>query len=247
MKKLLSPHTLPAVTAGLGGIALILRRLLYLFATDEKGLLAANHPLSIALWVLTAVTLALIALYVRRLDGSNDYPDNFAPSIPAALGHILAATGMAVTVLFSRPSMGGYLGTAWTVLGYATPVCLLLAGFARMRGRKPFFLLHLIPTMFLVIHIIDHYQLWCGNPQLQDYVFTLFGTMALALFSFYTAGFAVDLGSRRMQLGMGLAAAYLSMAELACSQQPYLYLGGIVWALTGLCHIYPRPRQTEEA
>lgn len=246
MKKLLKPNTLPAVTAGLGGIALVLRRLTYLFAVDEKGLLIAHHPLLIALWGLTAIALVYILLNVRRLDGSNDYADNFRASTPSAVGHVLAASGLAVTVLFNRPFMDGYLGTAWTALGYASPVCLLLAGFARMGGRKPCFLLYLVPSLFLVIHIIDHYQVWCGNPQIQDYIFTLFGTMALMLFAFYNAAFSVGLGKRRMQMGTGLAAAFLCMAELAVSRYPYLYLGGIVWALTSLCSPYPQPKRAEE-
>ena len=247
MKKLLRPHTLPAVTAGLGGIALVLRRMLYLFAVDEKGLLVSAHPLSIALTVLTVAALGYIFFNVRNLDGSNDFSDNFHAGTPAAAGHVLAASGMAATVLWNHPAMSGYLGTAWTILGYAAPVCLLLAGFARMGGRKPFFLLYLVPSLFLLIHIIDHYQLWCGNPQIQDYLFTLFGTIALTLFAFYNATFCAEMGNRRMQMGMGLAAAYLCMAELALSQQPYLYLGGIVWALTNLCCPYPQPKKAEEA
>lgn len=247
MKRLLRPNHLPIVTAGLGGIALVLRRLLYLFAMDEKGLLVSGHPLEFALIAVTGIALGYILITVWKLDGSNDYADNFRASIPAAVGHVLTASGMAVTVLFNGPVMQGYLGTAWRVLGFAAPVCLLLAGFARMGGRKPFFLLHLVPTVFLMVHIINHYQVWCGNPQLQDYVYTLFGTMALTLFAFYHAAFSVGLGKRRMQMGTGLAAAYLCMAELAVSQYPYLYLGCIVWALTDLCSPYPQPKQAEEA
>ena len=247
MKKLLKSHTMPAVIAGLGGIALVLRRMLYLFAVDEKGLLISGHPLTYALAALTLAAFGYIFVTVRTLEGSEDYADNFRCSTLAAVGHVLAACGMAATVLFNRPSMGGYLGTAWILLGHAAPVCMLLAGLARVYGRKPFFLLHMIPALFLVVHIIDHYQLWCGNPQLQDYFFTLLGTMALMLFAFYNSAFSAGLGQRRMQMGTGLAAAYLCMAELAVSQLPLLYLGCTVWALTNLCVPYPQPQKTEEA
>lgn len=247
MKKLLKPNHLPAAAAGLGGLALVLRRLVYAFAVDEKNLLTGNHPLEIALWVLTAAALGYLVVNVWKLDGSDDYSDNFRPSFAAGVGHVLAAAGILVTVLTNAPRMSGYLGTFWQYLGYLAPVFLVVAGAARVQGRQPNFLLHLIPCLFLVVHIVNHYQLWCGNPQLQDYLFALLGTMALMFFSFYNAAFDVGSGKRRMQMGMGLAAAYLCMAELAVTQYPYLYLGGIAWALTGLCSAYPRPRRQEEA
>ena len=242
MKPLFRSRTLPAAVLGLGGIAMLLRKLLYLLAVDEYGLLVTGHPLDIALSLVTGAALLTIAVTVRKLDGSNEYAHNFSPSTPAALGQVLAATGIGVTVLFNAPIMEGYLGTAWRVLGYASPVCLVLTGCARMEGRKPFFLLPLVPTAFLVVHVINHYQVWCGNPQFQDYLPALLGTIALLLHSFYTAAFSVDLGNRRMQLAMGLAAAYLCMMELADSRYPYLYLGAVVWAVTGLCSLKPTPK-----
>lgn len=246
MKKLLKPNHLPMAAAGLGGIALVLRRMLYAFAVDEKNLLPMYHPLELALAAVSVAALAYIFFTVWKLDGSDAYADNFRPSLSAGIGHVLAASGILVTVLSNAPMMSGYLGTLWQYLGYLAPVFLVVAGAARVQGRQPNFLLHLIPSLFLVIHIINHYQFWCGNPQLQDYVFTLLGTMALMLFGFYNAAFDADLGKRRMQMGMGLAAVYLCMAELAVSRYPFLYLGGIAWALTDLCSAYPRPRRTEE-
>lgn len=228
---------LPLAAAGLGGAALVLRRLLYAVGMDAKNLLVRWHPLAIALLVLTVGTLACIALTVRKRKGSERYEDNFTPGFPGALGQLAMAGGILVTVLTSRPMMAGYLGQAWELLGLAAPVCLLLAAAARALGKKPFFLLHVIPCLFLVIHIVNHYQLWSGNPQMQDYVFTLLGTMALMLFGFYTAAFEADWGNRRMVLGMGLAAIYLCLAELARSSYPALYLGGLVWAATGLCRV----------
>lgn len=246
LKKLLKPQLLPLVTAALGGLALVLRRLLYRFGTDARGLLVNNHPLSIALWALTALAAVYLFAGVRNLDGSEEYEDNFRKSPSAALGHVLAAAGIAFTVLTEEPRMANYLGQGWQLLGSLAPLCLLLAGAARLLGKKPFFLLHLIPSLFLVFHIINHYQMFSGNPQFQDYLFTLLGTMALMFFAFYSASFDVGLGNRRLHMGMGLAAIYLCLAELAASMYPVLYLGGIAWALTGQCSPYPVPKQHQE-
>lgn len=242
MKKLFMPKNLPVVTAALGGIALVLRKLLYTFAVDEKNLLPVNHPLEVLLLLLTGAALVYIAAGVWKLAGSNRYKDNFAPSRRAMAGHVAAAAGILITLLSNGPMMPGYLGFLWRVMGYLSPVCLVLAGMARMQGRRPFFLLHLIPCVFLVLHIVNHYQVWSGNPQFQDYMVTLFGTMALMFFAFYNTAFDVGSGRRQMQLGMGLAAVYLCMAELAASRYPFLYLGGIAWALTGLCSLTPKPK-----
>ena len=80
------------------------------------------------------------------------------------------------------------------------------------------------------------------TPQMQDYIFSLLGAMTLMFYGFYTAAMEAGCGSRRMMLGMGLAAVYLCSAELARSANPWLYLGGIFWVLTDLCSM----RKSEE-
>lgn len=246
MKHLFKSANLPTIAVGLGFIAQIMRRLLYTVAVDEKNLLLANHPLEMGLLLLSALTLAFLGLSVWKLDGSGAYEDNFTPSRQARNGHIAAAVGIALTVLTNQPRMPGNLGSIWQVLGYLSPLCLLAAGLCRGQGQKPFFLLHLIPALFLTMHIVNHYQTWCASPQLQDYLFTLLGTMALMFFVFYTACFDAELGRRRMQLGMGLAAVYLLIAELAATRYPWLYLGGIVLVLTDLCSLTPQPKREAE-
>lgn len=248
MKEIANSKYLPLGAAVLGGAALVLRWLLYAVAVDEKGLLPVGHPLEMAVWVVTALALLYILVMVWRLDGSDLYEDNFSASQGSCWGHIAAGAAILWTVMGNVPLMPGRLGGFWQLLGYASPVCLAWAGSARRQGKQPFFALHLVPCLFLVMHIVNYYQTWSGNPQLQDYFFTLFGTMALMFFAFYTTAFDVGGGKRRMQLGMGLAAVYLLTAELATSDYPWLYLGGIVWAWTDLCTLYPKPKpEPEEA
>ena len=246
MKRLLNPLHLPRVTAGCAVAALGLRTALYLTAVDERGLLKTGHPLSLALLALTVAVAAYVAATVWKMDGSAAYEDNFVAHKGAMLGHFGAAAGIAVTVLTRYPLMEGYLGQLWQYLGYLSPVCLLLAGMDRAKGKPSFFLLHLIPSLFLVFHVVNQYQVWSGDPQLQDYGFALLGGMALALYAYYTAGFEVGMGRRRMQLFMAMASVYLLAAELATSSYPWLYLGGIAWAMTGICTLTPKPKQENE-
>ena len=227
-------------TMGTGGVgllglaALVLRWLLYRTAVDEKGLLPRMHPLGIALMVLTAAVLLLIYITVRKQDEAAVFADRSPRSIPAALGHAVMAGMILTTVLAGSPQTSGYLSTVWKYLGMAAFPCLVLAGTDRLRGRKSFFLLHVVPCLFLMVHIVRNYQSWSGDPQMQDYVFALLGAMALMFFGFYTAAMEAGCGSRRMLQGMGLAAIYLCLSEVASSDHPLLYLAGVIWVTTDL-------------
>lgn len=217
-----------------GGAALAMRAGLYALAVDAKGLLQRNHPLGLALLVLTGLALLAAAAAAWRTAPAETDSGN----LPGAFGNVAAGAGILATVLTEMPGralLGGYLETVWYYLGLAAPVCLLLAGIVRVLGKKPFFLLHVVPCLFFLVHIVTRYQLWSSQPQMQDYVFALLGAMALMFFCFYTAAMEADCGSPRMRFGAGLAAVYLCMAELARSANPVLYLGGILWVLADLC------------
>lgn len=230
MKAKSGSAVLPVLMLILGAAAFGLRTALYGVAVDVKGLLLRGHPLEIALAALSAVALILAALAGRKQEPDAKPSGNFL----AALGNAAAGAGILVTVLTAQSMPVGYLTSAWQILGYAAPACLLLAAFARAMGKKPFFLLHVAVCLFFLVHIVTRYQLWSANPQMQDYVFALLGAMALMFFGFYNASQEAGLGNQRMKLGMGLAAVYLCLAELARSSCPALYLGGLLWVLTDL-------------
>ena len=227
-------------TMGIGGMsalglaALVLRRQLYRTAVDEKGLLPRMHPLSLALLALTAAALLAAYLLVRKQEESVSFAERNPRGVLAALGHTVMAGSILSAVLAGGPRSIGYLAIAWKWLGFAAAFCFVLAGAERLRDRKACFLLHVVPCLFLMVHIVSHYQTWSGNPQMQDYVFALLASMALMFFGFYTAALEAGCGSRRMLLGMGLAAIYLCLAEAACSACPQLYLAGVFWVVTEL-------------
>lgn len=235
MKRNSGSHRLPVMMLIWGSAALMLRKTLYATAVDVKGLLARYQPLEIALTVLTVGVLIQILVAVRKREASGGHGDTFASGIGCAIGSVAAGAGILVTVWNTAPAMGSYLELAWRYLGLVAPVCLLLAGISRALGKKPFFLLHVVVCLYFLLHIVNHYQLWSSQPQMQDYIFSLLGVMALMFFGFYTAALEADCGNDRMLLGMGLSAIYLCCAELARSSCPWLYLGGLVWVLTDLC------------
>lgn len=229
-----SKKSLPWLALVLGIIGLVLRQSLYALAVDSRGLLVPFHPLEIALWCLTAAALGYLIWSAWTQGGEPDYEANFPPSLTAAAGHVLAGAGILATVLLSGPQTGG-VGGLWRLLGFLACPCLAAAGICRGMGKKPFFLLHMVPCLFLMLHIVAHYRLWSSDPQLQDYVFSLFACLSLMLFAFYNGAYDADICHRRMQLGTGLAAVYLCTVCLTSDAGLWLNLGGIAWAVSGLC------------
>ena len=233
------------VTLLCGMMGLYLRRQLYLTAVDEKNLLLRHTPLELGLLVLSAGFLLFLMLIIRKTSDCARYEDHYRSGILSALGHWALAAGIWYTVRSGGLPAGGYLGNAWYWLGQAAPVCLLLAGGARLLGKRPFFLLHVVLCLFLLVHIVGNYQLWSSNPQLQDHLFSLLSIADLALLAYYTAAFETDRGDCRMVRLTGLAGVFLCLTELGRTSQPLLYAGGALWALTILCSPEPVVREME--
>jgi len=242
MKK--TAFLVPAVLL-LAAAAWALRRELYAVAVDEKNLLVANHPLELALWAVVLAGTALIGLTVRKLDGSCVYEDNFQPSALAGLGHFLMAYAIGMMVLLNDFQGSDRIALIQRVLGIVAVPGLLWGGISRMRGKKPFFLIHGVLCLFLLLNIISRYQSWSGNPQLQDYVFELLAAVALILFSYHCAAFEAGIGKRRGLLAAGLLAVLLCGGALADAENPGLYAGGAVLAMTNLCRLDPPPKKVE--
>lgn len=237
---------LPLAMVVLGNFAMVLRRQLYLTAADAKGLLMRGTLLEMMLLALTAVAGGILLLALKKDRGGNGYEENFSASVPAGLGHVAAATGIFTMVRGTAFGMPGYMGLLWQLLGMAAPVCLVLTGILRILGKKPFFLLHVVPCLFLLVHTVGNYQLWSSNPQMQDYLFALLAILALILFAHHTAAFEAGLGNRKMVLGAGLAAVYLCLAEMGWTDYPGFYFGCVFWALTGLCKAAPAAQEEKE-
>lgn len=247
MKNLLKSNLLIFVTLGAGLAAMVLRWLLYAVTVDEKNLLPMLHPLEVLLWALTIAAAAFVIVRVRKLEGSNRYVDNFAPSAAGMAGAFVMAVGILVTVLTAQASFEGPVSLLWKAAGFLSVPGLAVVGLRRKQGKRPLFLCHFVVCVFFALYMVNRYQLWSGNPQLQDYFYSLSGSILLTLFAFYQAAFDVGSGKRRMQLAIGLLAAYSCMAALPHAESRALYLAGAVWTLTNLCTQTPVARRQKTA
>ena len=226
-----------------GIAAFVLRKSLYLTAVDAKGLFRPFSAPAVALLVMTVLVLLALPAALSREKLHSSYETLSWSGLPAALGHWAAAVGLLMTLRLGPVVDAGKMSGLWTVLGCAAVVCLFLAGGMRLLKKKPFFLLHVVFCVFLLLHLVIHTRSWSAIPQTQEYLFALLGAVALAMFSYYTAALEAGCGNSRLLLGTGLAAVYFCLAELAASGYPGLYLGGMLWALTGLCGMKPAEKK----
>lgn len=237
MKNLLKPNNLPVLTVALGGIGLILRRVLYAVAVDGKNLLLWGHPLEFALWLVIVAIVGLVLAGVWKQAGSGVYEENFGPSPVGALGAAALAVGVIVTALEDGLALSG-LEKLRDLLGILSGIGLAAVAFCRWRGKKPFFLLHALVCIFFAIHMVSCYRGWSSNPQIQDYVFSLFACIGLMLFAYHQASFGVDAGKRRTLLGVGLLTAFACVVSLSGTDNTVLYLTGGIWIVTNLCRLH---------
>lgn len=228
-----SDRRLPITVGALGIAACLLRLSLYLLGTDEKGLLIPFHPLSIALWLLTAVTIALVVFRVFRLKNARRYAAAFPASNTAAIGCFTFAAGLLVTVLANRYT--------FSILEFLRNVLCLLAvpaltaiAICRRLGKRPLFGFHAVVCLALTLHTVSHYSGWSSCPQLIDAFFPMVGCIGLMLFAYYETAAEVGMGNRRMQLLTGLLAVFFCFAAIPGSDNRLMYLTGGIWALTNL-------------
>jgi hypothetical protein len=162
------------------------------------------------------------------------YDRCFRGSVLSALGHILAASGILLTVLRQELQMSP-LQPLWKICGVGSAVLLCWAAFCRAMGKRPFFGAYTLASVFFALHLVGHYQTWCADPQLQNYVFAFLATLLMMVFSYLHASFCVDMGKSRLQRMVGLLAVYCCFVAMPNTQSMELYLGCGLFAVTSLC------------
>ncbi len=225
---------LPWMISGLGLLAFGLRLGLYIVAVDEKNLLVSWHPLEIGLYLLLGAAVLTVALGVRSLEGSKAWWPNFDPSRGAFLGSLFFGAGLLATVAGSgTPSL--LLDKVQAALGLAAGLGLFWAGWKRRQGEAPCFLLYCLVCLYLALYLVNHYQQWSSDPQLQDYLFSLLAVISMTLYAYEQAAFSLDMGNRRRLLATGLLGAFSAFAALGHTHDGLILLPGAVWCLTNLC------------
>lgn len=246
MNHLLKTKALPVQVLLLGAAAAAVRGVLYLTAADEKNLLICNHPLLWVLWLICAAGAVLILLSCRKKKGSNRYEDNFDSGVMPAAGCWCMAAGILLAVLSGNALPRAGLVRLWNITGILAAAGLGWAGYDRLRSRRPNLLTNAVLCLFLALHLVSRYQPWSGNPQIQDWLFSLLATVGLTLTAYHHSAFCAGSGQRRLLLATGLLTLLFCCTALPHTDYFPLYLGGSIWTFTNLCRVTPVRRKKPE-
>lgn len=215
---------------GLGALLLALRFGLYAVAVDEKNLLESGHILSLLIWAVAGLSLALALFGGLTCRTGGDAPTG---TPIAALGDVIFALAIGITV-FSLGTPFTLLEKARAVVGFLCIPCLGWAAFCRFKSKPVFFGCFALVCVFFSLYLVSFYRIWSGNPQLQDYAFRMLTCITAALFSYQCSALAVGIGSRKLWLFSGLLAACCGLAALCKADNGLLYGAAAMWALTSL-------------
>lgn len=223
---------LPLAALVMGLACQIGRWTLYRTAVDATGLLTAGTPLEWGSYALSILAIGLFAAAVGKMGET----EASSEPILAGLGQLIGGLGLGWTAVRYSGEMPGLLGILWKILGIAAAICLLWSALQTVQKKTPHFLALLAPCLFWLVHLIDNYRGWSGQPQLQSYLFALLATMAMALFTYYTAAEAVGMGKPRLRVFSGLSAGYLCLAAMLPGPEKtqLLFFTSALWAISCL-------------
>ena len=223
---------LPLAALVMGLACQIGRWTLYRTAVDATGLLTAGTPLEWGSYALSVLAIGLFAAAVGKLRET----EVSSSPILAGLGQLIGGLGLGWTALRYPGEMPGLFGIAWKILGIAAAICLLWSALQTVQKKTPQFLALLAPCLFWLVHLIDNYRGWSGQPQLQSYLFSLLATMAMALFTYYTAADSVGLGKPRIRCFSALSAGFLCLAAMLPGPEKtqLLFFTSALWAISCL-------------
>ena len=223
---------LPLAALVMGLACQIGRWTLYRTAVDATGLLTAGTPLEWGSYALSILAIGLFAAAAGKL-GETEVSSE---PILAGLGQLIGGLGLGWTAVRYSGEMPGMLGNLWRILGIASALCLIWSTWCTFRRKNTPFLLSLAPCLFWLVHLIDNYRGWSGQPQLQSYLFALLGTMAMTLFTYYTAAEVVGMGKPRLRVFAGLSAGYLCLAAMLPGPEKtqILLMSSALWAVSDL-------------
>ena len=223
---------LPALVPVLGIAAFGLRLWLYRTGIDSRGLLRPGQLSELLLWAAAALAVAAALLVSFRDRGSALWEENFAPSVAAAAGSIVA--GLCLVLSVPGAWGGGMLMAVRKLLAAVASLALVWMGICRFRGRRPFFAFPAAVTLYFAADILSRYRAWSSEPVLQEYFFAVVAALALLLYAYQLTAAAVDIGRRRVLLGAGLLGSFACFAAAAHGDAALLNLACGIWLICDL-------------
>jgi len=109
-------------------------------------------------------------------------------------------------------------------------------GFCRSTKRRPSFIAAGLITVFFMLFGISQYRHWSSEPQIIRHIYPLFACVCLMLTAYHHSAIDAGLGNRKRLLFFSQLSLLFSFLCLPGENKP-LYLGMILWNVTGICSV----------
>lgn len=220
----------PWTTLLVGIVGFALRS--WLYSDIKDGLLPADHPAGTICFILLALTLAACWFAVRNVSSHDDYMAQFPRSMAAGVGMLLAAVGLGISAFTMENT--GIFRILVPVMGVVAALALAMTGLFRLKGQRPFWILHCIVAVYLMVRTMAYCGTWSAQTQVQLYFFQLLACCFLLLAGYYRAAMGI-LGGRPALYALFSQAA-LFCCCLCCVGGDWLfYLSAGIWMAADFC------------
>lgn len=224
-----------SITLGASAFGVLLRFWFLRVGADEKGLYPAGHISWILLIILSCLFIVVLFLLAGYAGKNRFYAPNFPASITGAAGFAAGAAGLFVAGSRDLITAGIKLYRIAGVIGILAGVAMLLGGWCRLKGKKPHFIVFMLPCAYLALRLFCMGHAWGDEPEYSRFIFAFLATAGLLLSCYHLWAFCVDMGQRSMSLFIGLLAFYLCIVSVVGNADSFFYLAMALWLFTNLC------------
>jgi len=234
MRKIGFIMALLALISGVAGWLLRRQEVATIF-DPYTGLAEAWAPVSLALMILSGITVLLLFIVSRTLPNQNVTTFRAAFDGSPLLAILIILLSLGLTAL-AVGAMGGALRDwVWAVGAALSGLCLLYMSLRGGSGRNVA-ITSVVPVLWLCMWLVFAYIDHATNPTLLYYVYYFFALAALILGFYYMTGFAFGLGNPKGLLFSGSAAVYFTAVTMADGHA--LLQRGILLALALILLLY---------
>ena len=215
-------------------VAFVLRNVQLSRAFNENGILTGKGVIFFS--VVTALAVALFAVYSRTLKGRKKYAAIAGQGLTElTLGCVAAILMVAsgAVLLLNPVQQGDRLIAAGSVL---TGICWALTAVSRRFGKKGNALLYMVPAAFYVVELVCRFRFWTRDPIIIDYCYDLFALISLMCAAFHLGSFCFEKGARRLTVFFSLCGLFFSAAAMvrASASDVLGYVAAMIWLLSCL-------------